>query len=174
MTGFIYFMRAGDFVKIGHSINPRRRLQHLTMASPHELGLEACHPGTKKDERALHQLLAAHRHKGEWFACCPQIDNIIKNGLPLFDHPTIESLPPGKARVSALIDFAVEIVGSQAKLGKLCKMSQQSIWQAKVSGKCSAELAIWIHHVTAGRVNRVDLCPDLPWPDAFHRERAAS
>lgn len=63
-----------------------------------------------------------------------------------------------------LIETAVTLLGSQAKLADACGVKQQSIWQAKETGRCSAELALQIEQATSGRVTARDLRPDLPWP----------
>lgn len=63
-----------------------------------------------------------------------------------------------------LIEAAIALAGSQAKLADACGVKQQSIWQAKETGRCSAELALQIEQATGGRVRAVALRPDLPWP----------
>lgn len=63
-----------------------------------------------------------------------------------------------------LIEEAISIAGSQAKLADACGVKQQSVWQAKETGRCSAELALQIEQATAGRVTAAALRPDLPWP----------
>jgi DNA-binding transcriptional regulator YdaS (Cro superfamily) len=63
-----------------------------------------------------------------------------------------------------LIEAAVTLLGSQAKLAEACGVKQQSIWQAKETGRCSAELALQIEQATAGKVTAAELRPDLPWP----------
>lgn len=54
--------------------------------------------------------------------------------------------------------------GSQAELAKACGVTQQSIWQAKETNRCSAELAMAIEKATNGLVTAKELRPDLPWP----------
>lgn len=63
-----------------------------------------------------------------------------------------------------LIQEAVRILGSQAKLGAACGVSQASIWQAIEAQRCSAELAMAIEHATGGQVRARAIRPDLPWP----------
>lgn len=63
-----------------------------------------------------------------------------------------------------LIEQAITLAGSQAKLAEACGVKQQSIWQAKETGRCSAELALQIEQATDGRVTARELRPDLPWP----------
>jgi len=64
-----------------------------------------------------------------------------------------------------LIETAISQLGSQAKLAEACGVKQQSIWQAKDSGRVSAELALLIEKATGGAVTAKGLRPDLPWPE---------
>lgn len=63
--------------------------------------------------------------------------------------------------VTDLIQSAIDLLGSEAKLGKACGRSQHAIWSAKKKGRVSAELASAIDAATGGRVARHDLRPDL-------------
>jgi DNA-binding transcriptional regulator YdaS (Cro superfamily) len=56
---------------------------------------------------------------------------------------------------------AIALAGSEAKLGALAGVSQNAIWQAKVKGRVSAELAVAIERGLRGRVTRAELRPDL-------------
>lgn len=69
----------------------------------------------------------------------------------------------------SLLEQAIEICGSQAKLAEACGIKQSSIWQAKETGRCSARLAMAVERATGGKITAVELRPDLPWP----AERAA-
>lgn len=60
-----------------------------------------------------------------------------------------------------LIEAAIEIAGSESKLGKAAGFSQNAIWNAKRKGKVSAELATAIDRATKGAVGRHELRPDL-------------
>lgn len=66
-----------------------------------------------------------------------------------------------------LIEQAVALLGSEAKLGKAAGVTQNAIWQAKRRGRCSAELALGIHRATSGQVPASGLRSDL-WPTARH------
>lgn len=63
--------------------------------------------------------------------------------------------------IRALIEQAIEIAGSEKKLGDLCGCSQNKIWLAKVNQKVDAELAVAIHGATGGKVPGSALRPDL-------------
>lgn len=60
-----------------------------------------------------------------------------------------------------LIQKAIKIVGSEARLGEMCNCSQHKIWLAKRSGRVAAELARDIHIATRGEVPGSSLRPDL-------------
>ena len=66
--------------------------------------------------------------------------------------------------ITSLIEAAITMAGSEAKLGKLAGFSQNAIWYAKRNGRCSAELAIGIDRATNGAISRRRLRPDL-FPD---------
>jgi hypothetical protein len=60
----VYYLRAGDRIKIGTSANPRARLAQLSFDE-----LLAFEPGTRVLEQRRHAQFAAHRFgRGEWFA----------------------------------------------------------------------------------------------------------
>jgi hypothetical protein len=68
--GYIYFIQgaSGGAIKIGHSMDPVKRLKDLQTSYPDDLVLLLMIAGSEADERALHELLAASRLKGEWFS----------------------------------------------------------------------------------------------------------
>lgn len=80
----------------------------------------------------------------------------------------------------ALLNDAIVLLGSQARLAEACGVTQASVWQAKEAGRVSAELALLIERATGGKITARQLRPDLPWPgsrlagDARAQERAAS
>lgn len=65
--GWVYFLRAGDLIKIGHSQEPRGRLATLRGASPLKLDLLHIEPGPVSKERTLHRRFRRLRSHGEWF-----------------------------------------------------------------------------------------------------------
>lgn len=69
--GFVYFIETedGQFVKIGYSTRPYRRLSQLGTLRPgnHALRLIGWMPGTIQTERWLQGKFTADRDNGEWF-----------------------------------------------------------------------------------------------------------
>lgn len=71
------------------------------------------------------------------------------------------SEPSQPNRTTELLEAAITIAGSEAKLGKLTGYSQNAIWRAKRAGRVSAEMAAAIHRATNGAVRRQVLRPDI-------------
>jgi len=65
--GYIYFIEAGDMVKIGYSTHPNKRFMDLQITSPVPLTLNYLIPGDPGLERHLHKQFAHLRAHGEWF-----------------------------------------------------------------------------------------------------------
>lgn len=65
------------------------------------------------------------------------------------------------AQAQQLMQAAVTIAGSEAKLGKAAGFSQNAIWHAKRHGRVSAEMAAAIHRATGGAISKERLRPDL-------------
>ena len=60
-----YLISCGQFIKIGRSKDPQKRLQQLQAALPQELSLILVLDGDH--ELRLHKLFARYRKNGEWF-----------------------------------------------------------------------------------------------------------
>lgn len=65
--------------------------------------------------------------------------------------------------VRDLLQKAIEMAGSEAKLGALTGYSQNAIWQAKRRGRVTPEMALALDRATNGVVSKEKLRPDL-WP----------
>jgi hypothetical protein len=67
---WIYAIQAGGYggdIKIGISRDPARRLATLQVGHAETLRLVGMWPGTAEDEKALHEMYASTRLRGEWF-----------------------------------------------------------------------------------------------------------
>lgn len=85
---FIYFIRCGEFVKIGRSDNAPARLRELQRGAPMPLSLIGAYRGFGCDETALHHAFAADRHCGEWFRSTPLLELVARKlRHPVFGGP---------------------------------------------------------------------------------------
>lgn len=69
--------------------------------------------------------------------------------------------------VSDLIQKAISLLGSEAKLAAACGVSQPAINSAKQAGSVSAKLAKKIESATGGAVQKHELCPDVFDPPPY-------
>lgn len=63
----LYFIRSGQWVKVGVSARPWDRLAEFQTANPEPLEMLAVAPGDYGFESELHRLFGEHRGVGEWF-----------------------------------------------------------------------------------------------------------
>ncbi|MEF0939610.1 transcriptional regulator [Rhizobium sp. BR 362] len=68
---------------------------------------------------------------------------------------------PNPKVITRLLEAAISIAGSEAKLGKLIGKSQNAIWSAKRKGRVSAEIAVGIDRATKGAISKSHLRPDI-------------
>jgi hypothetical protein len=81
---FVYFIEAEEtgFCKIGHSLNPKKRLAELQVGSHAKLNIIATVIGGKQKEQELHARFKSCKHRGEWFS---RSDDLSKYLLSLRD-----------------------------------------------------------------------------------------
>lgn len=138
-TGFIYFLRCGEFVKIGYSKSPTVRFRTLETAIPFAYEVLATHPGTRANELALHKVLREHHHRREWFRWCDAIAEIVQYGLPRFDTEPRGRGPRDKEAAGRLAEyladqgitlkaFAATVHTSHASVSRLCSGKQRPSW----------------------------------------------
>ncbi len=124
MTSFVYFLRLGDFVKIGVSTNPRARIQHLQTGVPFgDFELLGFHPGTKEHEHHLHKKFAQFHHRREWFRSHESVLDIARNGFLHMDFSPSRS----RRKPNKLSEFLSENGISQASFGATIGVTQQAL-----------------------------------------------
>lgn len=65
--GGIYFIKHGNFIKIGYSENIKKRLKSLQTACPEKLELLFSISGTMETEKRLQRKFKQYNCSGEWF-----------------------------------------------------------------------------------------------------------
>lgn len=63
----IYFIRSGDYVKIGRTIDPKKRTSAIRCHCPTGATLLLTLDGDHREERRWHRHFAAYHHRAEWF-----------------------------------------------------------------------------------------------------------
>ena len=69
----LYFIRSGQYVKIGVSANPRGRIASIQTGNPDPIEVLGVVPGDRELEKELHREFAPLHHRGEWFRDDPAI-----------------------------------------------------------------------------------------------------
>lgn len=77
----IYFIRAGEFIKIGRAVNWRARISQMQTGSPYTIQPLLVFPDDCALERKLHTRFRHDRFRGEWFHASPAILAYIKENL---------------------------------------------------------------------------------------------
>jgi hypothetical protein len=78
ITGFVYFMESGGFIKIGWALDPLFRLKTISAMSPVPVKIVGMFEGDLKVEKAVHEKFSEYRHHGEWFSKSPEIVSFIE------------------------------------------------------------------------------------------------
>lgn len=75
----IYFIldRDAALVKIGHAIDPWRRLSQIQVSNPSKLEIVAVQGGGPVEEAQLHDRFAASHFRGEWFRFDPELQAFV-------------------------------------------------------------------------------------------------
>jgi hypothetical protein len=91
---WVYFIRVGDRVKIGTSVDPANRAVSLSLRVKDVL---AVIEGDQKLERQLHKRFEQHRiDDTEWFHWCDEIANWIDNNADRFTRDHMAYRPHAK------------------------------------------------------------------------------
>lgn len=94
----LYFIRSGNYVKIGVSARPWERLAEFQTANPEPLEMLAVGPGDYGFESELHRLFGEHRGVGEWFRGTERIMDVVRFMRQTFpelqERPTVVDLTP--------------------------------------------------------------------------------
>jgi len=77
-SGVVYFVKSGEFVKIGYATDLPTRFSGLKTSTPNEIELMGSCRGTKETERRFHERFASHRHRGEWFRLTGDVEQAIQ------------------------------------------------------------------------------------------------
>lgn len=106
VRGYVYMLRSGYFIKIGHSLDPLERLKTISTSTPEGAELMFYLPGSIQIERRLHAEFAACHYRREWFFLCGKLKRFIED----FERSKCDALtnltanPPreiGKERLTA-------------------------------------------------------------------------
>ena len=73
----IYFIRCGEFVKIGRSEDVAERISSLQTGNPYKVELIGSFDGSDAEERRLHAAFGPFHHRDEWFFFTKTIQEFV-------------------------------------------------------------------------------------------------
>ena len=128
----VYFIRQGEFIKIGFTESPLNRLSQLQTANPNNLEVLLIIDGDRELEVKYHELFKEHIYRGEWFFDCPEIQKHIsinmQDDLRPFYGLATSSIDPSKQKLKGL---RIERNMSLEDVGGLMDVSKQSVREAE-------------------------------------------
>ncbi len=77
----VYFVQAGNYIKIGTTTNLRARLAALQNGSPFPISLLHTIPGDTEKEKAFQRQFHKSRIRGEWYEVTPELRQFIETGI---------------------------------------------------------------------------------------------
>lgn len=106
----IYFISDGEFVKIGKSYDPEKRLHGIQTGNPKKLTIlktikEAGEEGGIYTEVGLHEKFSSYRVNGEWFEYSDEIKAFIND----LDNGKTKSKKPHKPKKRKIKEYKEDI-----------------------------------------------------------------
>lgn len=100
MEDYIYFIAHLGRIKIGTSKHPKDRIASLAAHYQEPIVFVGCIIGDRAREQAIHQDLAEHRLRGEWFRDCEEVRRKIGDLLiaHAFQKPSPPKITPPKSK----------------------------------------------------------------------------
>ena len=77
----IYFIQQENYIKIGFTTNPIRRVNTIQVSLPIKLNVLLIIDGDVKLEKEIHNLFSTIRTRGEWFLFDSSIEDYIKSRI---------------------------------------------------------------------------------------------
>lgn len=103
VSGHVYFLRCGDNVKIGFSVDVRERERTLRTGNAEHAFVCKVIPGDLGTERDFHTRFAAYRRNGEWFELRGELARYLERAIHPIDLPKAEK--PEKPEPPPFEDF---------------------------------------------------------------------
>jgi len=92
--GYVYFLRAGNTVKIGFSRTPKQRLEKLRIDNAFPVFICKLVKGSVATERSFHRRFVEYRIRGEWFDLRGSLAKYLERHIyPITDLPDPASDP---------------------------------------------------------------------------------
>lgn len=104
--GYVYMLRSGYFIKIGHSLDPAERLKAISTSTPNGAELLFTIPGNLRLEHELHAEFAACHYQREWFFLCGKLKRFVEE-FEAYAQASKQVAPPETPRNDVLETLSV-------------------------------------------------------------------
>lgn len=160
-------------IKIGFSVDIRKRLQQLNVSNIARLRVLAEMPGTVSDEAALHRRFDAHRLHGEWFSPVPELLELIASIPPMpvvklvrektpEDFRGVMELWPGPTAMGADIGVSAATITLWKHRNSIPVTHLLPVWRAaQRRGDADVTLELLVE-MAAARAEARTLSPGIP------------
>jgi hypothetical protein len=145
----IYFIRSQNYVKIGYSRDPWRRISDLQTGNPHRLEMLAVTPGDFLMESELHKLFDKYNENNEWFLYNEKIQRYCDFMKETFPHVQSGSYCEEELQLSTRIDVKNGTLNDHLSL----------VFSLKASGGLSTLSTTELHTIGISRFHNL---PDTP------------
>ncbi|MGZ7068048.1 MAG: GIY-YIG nuclease family protein [Methanobacterium sp.] len=136
--GYVYFIgsKENNVVKIGYSLNPKKRLQQLQTSIPYKLKLYGVIPGIIDKEIELQKLFAKYNINNEWFEFNDEIMVVI-NAINIMNNLNIskEKLELLKEQQEIAIEWKRKMDSLKAKTKRKKEKEAKKAWEIVKDGK---------------------------------------
>jgi hypothetical protein len=99
-AGDLYFIRAGDAVKIGRTTNIVKRLHNMQTNNHEEIDCLLLLKGRGWQEDEWHKRFRAMKLRGEWYRWCAQIEAAIDLERNLAPRPTLSEVQKAEGGIT--------------------------------------------------------------------------
>jgi len=86
----VYFVRCQDFVKVGYSSTPMKRIANLQIGNPFTLEVLIIIPGSVTTETELHNVFSDLHYANEWYRYEGLLKQYVENNKDIFANYTMK------------------------------------------------------------------------------------
>lgn len=149
MTGFVYFVRCNDRIKIGFSLDPHLRFNKIKSDAPYPCEMLGTVSALEYSEAALHEKFSRFRAHGEWFFAAHEIIEFIAPTTAADVAPSILLETPKPIARSAAARIIMDL-GGLTKVARIVRRPLSTVQGWKTRGRIPQDhWADLISHVRA-------------------------
>ena len=159
MSGFVYFIRCLDAVKIGYSGNPEGRLSKINTDNPNVCSLIGVVDADKYPERFLHDKFRSHLMDGEWYRYSDEIRDFVESNSQYRDNRKEAEMLSRMAKATSPMEKFTAYISRHGNLTRVALALGITPSAVKQWSRVPAERVVEVEKATG--IPREQLRPDL-------------